>query len=78
MSGIGNNDGSTAEGLLEVTSVGVQDTTKVENALLSFDLLDAWMQDNHYILTHYRPMSNSFRKSLVSILSLVRSSCQNT
>ena len=35
--------------------------------LLEFDMLDLWMQDNHYILSGYRAMSNSYRKSLSSI-----------
>lgn len=43
---------------------------KVEDALLTFDLSEPWRQDNHYILSHYRPTSYSCRKSFASITRL--------
>lgn len=40
------------------------------NGLLHFDGLDAWMKDNHYIKSHYRPMSQSYAKSLASVFGI--------
>jgi adiponectin receptor len=41
---------------------------KVKDALtVAWDDLPAWQQDNHYILTGYRPASNSFQKSFSSL-----------
>lgn len=42
----------------------------VTNFLLKYDELPAWRQDNHYILTHYRPISNSFFTSFQSLFQL--------
>ena len=38
--------------------------------LLDFEELPHWQQDNHYILTHYRPASYSFARSLKSLFYL--------
>ena len=38
--------------------------------LLKYDELPAWRQDNHFILTHYRPISNSFFTSFQSLFQL--------
>ena len=38
--------------------------------LLKFDELPPWQQDNHYILTKYRPESNSYFKCFQSLLYL--------
>ena len=38
--------------------------------LQTFELIDDWMKDNQYILTHYRPMSNSFSKSFASLFAI--------
>lgn len=41
---------------------------KVKDALtVAWVDLPAWQQDNHYILTGYRPASNSFQKSFSSL-----------
>ncbi|KAF2859884.1 HlyIII-domain-containing protein [Piedraia hortae CBS 480.64] len=37
---------------------------------LLFPDLPSWLQDNHYIRGHYRPPSNSWRKSVTSIAQL--------
>ena len=42
----------------------------VTNFLLKYDELPAWRQDNHFILTHYRPISNSFFTSFQSLFQL--------
>lgn len=42
----------------------------VNTVLLSYDELPAWRQDNHLILTHYRPTSNSFFSSFQSLFQL--------
>lgn len=58
----------------DVTSAvtdALQDTKrKAEDILLTFDLSEAWQQDNHYILNHYRPISKSCKKSFASITRL--------
>ncbi len=38
--------------------------------LLTYNSLPAWRQDNHFILTHYRPESYSYAKSLQSLFYL--------
>ena len=38
--------------------------------LLHFDGLVPWMKDNQYIKTHYRPMSQSYTKSLASVFGI--------
>ena len=38
--------------------------------LLKFDQLPPWQQDNHFILTKYRPESNSYFKCFQSLLYL--------
>ncbi len=45
-------------------------TRPVPNFLLKYDELPAWRQDNHFILTHYRPISNSFFTSFQSLFQL--------
>lgn len=41
---------------------------KVKNALtVAWDDIPSWQQDNHYILSGYRPASNSFQKSFGSL-----------
>ena len=42
----------------------------VTSFLLNYDELPAWRQDNHFILTHYRPASNSFYTSFQSLFQL--------
>lgn len=42
----------------------------VTNFLLNYNELPAWRQDNHFILTHYRPTSNSFFTSFQSLFQL--------
>ena len=42
----------------------------VTSLLLEYDDLPPWRQDNHFILTHYRPISNSFFTSFQSIFQL--------
>lgn len=42
----------------------------VTSFLLNYEELPAWRQDNHYILTHYRPTSNSFYTSFQSLFHL--------
>ena len=42
----------------------------VNSVLVTYDELPAWRQDNHFILTHYRPTSNSFFTSFQSIFQL--------
>ncbi|KAF6239124.1 hypothetical protein HO173_002996 [Letharia columbiana] len=42
----------------------------VTNFLLNYDELPAWRQDNHFILTHYRPTSNSVFTSFQSLFQL--------
>ena len=42
----------------------------VTSFLLEYDELPPWRQDNHFILTHYRPISNSFFTSFQSIFQL--------
>ncbi|KAM3421498.1 hypothetical protein BST61_g1890 [Cercospora zeina] len=37
---------------------------------LAWAQIEPWQQDNHYITSHYRPASNSYKKSFHSILSL--------
>lgn len=37
---------------------------------LTFDALDKWMQDNQYIVSGYRPATNSFRTSFSSIFAI--------
>lgn len=53
-----------------VTEVLHDAKSKVGNILLDFDLSEAWQQDNHYILSHYRQVSYSCKKSFASILQL--------
>ena len=38
----------------------------INTVLLNYDELPAWRQDNHFILTHYRPISHSFFTSFQS------------
>lgn len=38
--------------------------------LLQFSDLPHWLQDNHYILAHYRPVSNSYLGSIFSLFYL--------
>lgn len=42
----------------------------VPSFLLNYDELPPWRQDNHFIRTHYRPMSSSFFTSFQSIFQL--------
>ena len=42
----------------------------VTDFLLKYDELPAWRQDNHFILTHYRPTSDSFFISFQSLVQL--------
>lgn len=35
--------------------------------LVTYNSLPPWRQDNHFILTHYRPESNSYAKSFQSL-----------
>ena len=42
----------------------------VTGFLLNYDELPAWRQDNHFIQTHYRPISNSFFTSFQSLFQL--------
>ena len=42
----------------------------VNSFLLNYDELPAWRQDNIFILTHYRPTSNSFSTSFQSLFQL--------
>ena len=42
----------------------------VNRFLLNYDELPAWRQDNIFILTHYRPISNSFSTSFQSLFQL--------
>ena len=50
----------------ETTAPGSPGTER----LLSWNELPHWQQDNHYILTHYRPASYSFARSFASIFYL--------
>ncbi len=43
---------------------------RLNSFLLKYDELPAWRQDNHFILTHYRPISNSFFTSFQSLFQL--------
>lgn len=38
--------------------------------LITYNSLPPWRQDNHFILTHYRPESGSYAKSLQSLFYL--------
>ena len=40
------------------------------SVLVNYDELPAWRQDNHFILTQYRPTSNSFFMSFQSLFQL--------
>lgn len=56
---------SKAEGIIDKAK---QFEKKVERALVVFwDDLEAWQQDNQYIVSGYRPTSNSFAQSLASL-----------
>ena len=46
------------------------ETRQSDLQLLNFEALPHWQQDNHYILTHYRPASYSFARSLKSLFYL--------
>ena len=48
-----------------------------QRALLTFDELPSWQQDNKYILTSYRPASGSFYLSLRSIFNQVHNETVN-
>lgn len=54
----------------QVSDIADKAVEKLEHVLVSFDFLDGWMQDNKYILTHYRPMSRSFKKSFASVFQI--------
>ncbi|OAL00938.1 HlyIII-domain-containing protein [Phaeosphaeriaceae sp. SRC1lsM3a] len=41
-----------------------------KTSLLTWDEIPAWYQDNEYILSGYRAISNSYRRSLTSILGV--------
>ena len=52
-----------------VDAQGAQIKQASSNAvlLLHWDDLEPWQQDNEYILRHYRPCSNCYRKSIASL-----------
>ena len=62
----------TLHSLLTVQEVDAafKTTRPVPTFLLKYDELPAWRQDNHFILTHYRPTSNSFFASFQSLFHL--------
>lgn len=52
-------------------SPGARETAqRLENTLLHFHELAPWQQDNQHILTAYRPLSYSYRHSILSIPNL--------
>ncbi|RPA73942.1 HlyIII-domain-containing protein [Ascobolus immersus RN42] len=55
----------SAEHAVESTAHKVYDTLTI-----AWDQLPSWQQDNHFILTGYRPPSLSFRRSFSSLLHL--------
>ena len=61
----------TLDSLLTVQEVDTAFRRRlVSNVLLDYNELPAWRQDNHFILTHYRPISNSYFTSFQSLFQL--------
>ena len=61
----------TVHSLLTVQEADIAFRRRLGNSVLvTYDELPAWRQDNHFILTHYRPTSNSFFTSFQSLFQL--------
>ncbi|KZF19794.1 hemolysin-III channel protein Izh2 [Xylona heveae TC161] len=64
-----DNDSSIVDPLLNTAKAVEHQAEKVFH-LLRWDDLPHWLRDNHYIVSGYRPPSNSFRKSFASIAAI--------
>jgi adiponectin receptor len=55
----------------DVTQATKETEKKIEHKLtLLWEEIDTWQQDNHYIISGYRPASSSYLTSLLSLLHL--------
>jgi len=62
---------TTEETVERVADIAVKVEQKIEEKLtVLWNEVDTWQQDNHYIVSGYRPASNSYRKSAGSLFYL--------
>ena len=57
--------------MLAISDVSTMSMAKAKQALtVAWSELPSWQQDNQYILSGYRPQSNSFKRSFKSLAYL--------